>query len=52
MKEVTNGEVDDPGTLLYDIGYDDLPLGKNYKAGLVFARPFKLLVNSRLDIIF
>ena len=48
MKEVTNGEVDDPGTLLYDIGYDDLPLGKDFKAGLVFARPFKLPVNARL----
>ena len=47
MKQVTNQEIDRENALLYDIGYDDLPLGKDFKAGLVFARPYKLPINAR-----
>ena len=28
-------------SLIFDLTYDDLPLGKDYSAGLVFTRPFK-----------
>lgn len=46
MKEF-DADIDNDDSLIYDICYDDLPLGKDFKARLVFARPYKLPTNAR-----